>query len=444
MVFYLDFALQVTANILYYSIHFIYTYTILSVITKINTGFYAADLLYSSMARIVAFFPEKNNFDDINFSTKTMSVQKIKREVPAGQINEKTIMFSRNLLVPGTERFEAYYREFPGHREADDLFRTKPGLLNDKAAFFEPVTFNAAKAIFDSVHAFHELVDGEPAAEKTDLPPEEIAGNLRKWIKKEGAHSVGITKTREYHWYSLIGRGKDYGKKAQLPHSHAIAFTVEMDREMMDSAPHGPTVVESARQYMHAAVIATQAADYIRKLGFSARAHIDGNYRVVCPLVARDAGLGEIGRMGILMTPRLGPRVRIGVITTDLPLPPDKIKERPDMIEFCRICKKCADVCPANAIPHNDRSEINGVKRWQINQEACFTMWCIVGTDCGRCMSDCPYSHKDNFIHNVVRFLIRRSAIFRHIAVKLDDVIYGRRPKPKPFPKWIGNLKSEI
>lgn len=366
-----------------------------------------------------------------------MSAKKTKRQIPLRQINEKTLMFSRNLLVPGTERFEAYYREFPEHRKPDDHFRSKPGLLSNQASFYDTFTFNSARAVFDSIAAFHDILDGDPAPEKTSLPAEQIALSIRKWIIKEGAISVGITHTRDYHWYSVVGRGKDYGKKAQLPHSHAIAFTVEMDKEMMDSAPYGPTVLESARQYMRAAVIATEVAKYIRELGYHARAHIDGNYRLVCPLVARDAGLGEIGRMGLLMTPRLGPRVRIGVVTTDLPLPETKVKERPDMIAFCRICKKCADVCPSRAIPHEDLKEIDGVKRWQIDQEACYTYWCITGTDCGKCMSDCPYSHKDNFWHNIVRLLIRRSALFRQLAVKLDDVIYGRRPKPKPFPRWL-------
>jgi len=372
-----------------------------------------------------------------------MSGNKRSWENPTGQINEKTLMFSRKMLVPGSERFEEYYSEFPEHREPDDHFRSKPGLLSDKASFYEPFTFSTAKAIFDSIIAFHDHVDGDPGPVKTSMHTGEIARSLQKWIMKEGAAAVGITRIHDYHWYSVVGRGKDYGRKAQLPHSHAIAFTVEMDREMMDSAPYGPAVLESARQYMRAAVIATEVAKYIREMGYHARAHIDGNYRVVCPLVARDAGLGEIGRMGLLMTPRLGPRVRIGVITTDLPLPESKRKARPDMIEFCRICKKCADVCPSRAIPRDDRMEIDGVKRWKINQEACYTYWCITGTDCGKCMSDCPYSHKDNYLHNMVRLLIRRSALFRYIAVKLDDVFYGRKPKPKPFPKWLRNQISE-
>ncbi len=366
-----------------------------------------------------------------------MKKKKLKREIPHGQINEKTVMFSRKLYEPGSDRYREYYKEFPEHEAADNQFRSKPGLLSENASLYESFTFNTSKAIFESITAFHSIVDGEPAPKKAELDSHALALSVQKWIMKEGAVSVGITETHDYHWYSVVGRGADFGKKAQLPHSHAIVFTVEMDKEMMDTAPHGPTVLESARQYMHAAVIATEVAMYIRELGYHARAHIDGNYRVVCPLVARDAGLGEIGRMGLLMTPELGPRVRIGVVTTDLPLPVSKKRGFPDMIEFCRICKKCADVCPSKAIPHDDRQDIDGVKRWQINQEACYTFWCIAGTDCGKCMSDCPYSHPDNLFHNSIRYLIRNFAYLRPLAVKMDDLFYGRKPKSKPFPDWL-------
>ena len=155
---------------------------------------------------------------------------------------------------------------------------------------------------------------------------------------------------------------------------------------MLDTAPHAPTAMESAQQYVNAGVIAVQLAEFMHGLGYPARAHIDGNYRVICPLVARDAGLGEIGRMGLLITPELGPRVRLAVVTTDLPLLADERKYDKSVLDFCSRCKKCADNCPAKAIPIEERSVIAGAERWQINSEACFTYWCTVGTDCGRCM----------------------------------------------------------
>ena len=49
--------------------------------------------------------------------------------------------------------------------------------------------------------------------------------------------------------------------------------------------------MESAQQYLNAGAIAAQIAAAIQSLGYEACAHIDGNYQVVYPLVARDAGL---------------------------------------------------------------------------------------------------------------------------------------------------------
>jgi predicted nucleic acid-binding protein len=61
------------------------------------------------------------------------------------------------------------------------------------------------------------------------------------------------------------------------------------------SAPNAPMVMESGRQYVEAARVAVQLAAAVRTMGYPARAHIDGNYRVIAPLVARDAGQGKRG-----------------------------------------------------------------------------------------------------------------------------------------------------
>jgi reductive dehalogenase len=206
---------------------------------------------------------------------------------------------------------------------------------------------------------------------------------------------------------------------------------------MVDRAPRGPIVMESARQYLRSGFIAVQVADIIRSLGYEARAHIDGNYHVVCPLIARDAGLGEIGRMGLLMTPEVGPRVRISVVTTSLPLRPDPPRFDNTIIEFCTRCRKCAAVCPGRAIPFDDRAEIDGVKRWKINAEECFTFWCTSGTDCGRCVSVCPYAHPKNHFHDLIRSGVRRSRLFREVALLMDNIFYGEKPVPLPVPEWM-------
>jgi reductive dehalogenase len=356
---------------------------------------------------------------------------------PAGRIDERNTMFSRNELQPGTGRFEEYYREFPAHRAKDDIFRSNPGLLDTKTFFFNPLAFAMADAGFETVASFHKLVEGEARESVAFIDKEHLDRFVRQWLKREGVVSAGVTATKDYHFYSVGGRGDRYGKQFKRRLPLAVAFTVEMAGDMVACAPRAPVVMESSQQYLNAGKTATQLAVFLRNLGYEARAHIDGNYEVVCPLVARDAGLGEIGRMGLLMTPELGPRVRIAVVTTNAPLKLDNRNYDPSVEDFCRKCLKCADACPVSAIPKDERKEINGIKRWQIDQEKCFTYWSYAGTDCGRCISVCPYSHPDNFFHNTVRFLIRHFPNFRRPAVLLDDFFYGRKPKSRKVPDWM-------
>jgi len=364
------------------------------------------------------------------------SKKKPEIEMPKNKLDERDIMFSRNLLKPGTERFESYYMQHPDYKILDDKFREKAGLLSRDATFYHPYTFTSAEANFITVSALSQLVTAKPVPTKKEIDAQKIALYIKSWAKKLGAKSVGITSMKDYHFYSHKGRGERYGKPIENNHKNGIALTFEMDKEMLDAAPYGTAIMESAQQYLVAGTVAVQIATFIRELGYEATAHIDGKYEVVCPLVARDAGLGEIGRMGLLMTPELGPRVRISVVTTDLPLALDEVKPDYSMVEFCKYCKKCADVCPSRSISFDDREEINGIKRWQINSESCFTYWCTIGTDCGRCMGTCPYAHPNNFLHNFIRFGIKHFPLFRRVAVVLDDVFYGKKPKPKKFPKW--------
>ncbi len=354
------------------------------------------------------------------------------------RFDERDVVFARSRLVPGSQEYKAYYALRPENLARDKKFRALPGLLSPKAHEADPLLFPSAKASFEVTEALREAVDGPVASRKIYRTPEVFTTYIKGLALHLGAINVGITELQPGHVYSHIGRGTGiYGTPIDLTHRFAIAFTVEMDYRMMGRAPAAPVVLESARKYVEGAVIAIQLSNFARRLGYPARAHIDGNYRVIAPLVARDAGLGEIGRMGILMTPNLGPRVRLGVVTTDMPLIPDARSKDLGMIDFCRSCVKCAENCPSKAIPFGEREEIDGGLRWKLDENRCFHYWNAIGTDCGLCMTVCPYSHPDNLGHNFVRLMIRHSWIARRAALWLDDLFYGRKPAPRPAPDWI-------
>ena len=386
-----------------------------------------------------------------------MKGKRYKVAVPVRHIDERNTMFSRNDLEPGDKRFEAYYASHPENKAADDTFRSRPGLLSRNATYYNRFAFAAAEAGFEAVKAFFSLREGtgghahslqEASPEQPLFPSDEEQGRkesrelsdfLKNLAVKLGAAGAGISVMQDYHYYTYGGRGDRYGQKVSNDHKYGIALTVEMDYKLTRSAPRAPVVMESARQYLSSGMIATHLALTLRNLGYEASSHIDANYDVICPLVARDAGLGEIGRMGLLMTPRQGPRVRIAVVTTSAPLMADKPAYDNSVIDFCTLCKKCARVCPSSSIPHDQRRDHPGGLRWQIDQEKCFTYWCSAGTDCARCMAVCPYSHPSNLFHDFIRWGIRNNFIFRRLAVKLDDLFYGSKPSTGKSPEWISH-----
>ena len=372
---------------------------------------------------------------------------------PSERFHEADTVLSRRLLIPGSEAYERYYRENPHLKKTDDHSRDSPGLLSGSSKYFQTETFAVSRANFGIIDHLGLLThdspkdlllnrEGNKLRTSLKVDPVKASRFITRWLKQSGAHRVGFTALKDYHLYSHKGRGIRSGNPIPYEHSNAIAITVEMDYAMMQPAPLGTSVMESSEQYLRSGILALKLASYIRELGYEATAHIDGNYEVICPLVAVDAGLGVIGRMGLLMTPVLGSRVRISVVTTDMPVAYSHSIPDRTTLHFCHLCRKCAVNCPAAAIPEGSRETIDGTKRWLINSEKCYHFWTVSGTDCGRCITVCPYSHRDDVFHRFIRWGIKNNLVFRYLAVKLDDVFYGQKPPVRPLPDWADMIEK--
>ena len=357
------------------------------------------------------------------------------------RVDERDVVLSRFYRIEeGTPEFEAYYENHPEKREFDEKLRAMPGLAQRGSKTYDPVTSGFQAACFDLTEDITRDLDWSPApidGRKVEIDPTDAAMRLKGFARYLGAASVGCTRLDPAHVYSNIGRspGK-WGEPIDLSHTHAIALTVPMAHEMVRLAPDSPTTTETALEYLQAARIAMVLARYLNKLGYEARAHVDGNYRVMCVPVAVDAGLGELGRIGLLVTPQLGPRVRLAVVTTDLPLEQDEPITF-GVQDFCRTCMKCADICPSTSIDKGEKLDHSGVEKWQSRQDTCYRYWRTAGSDCGLCIKVCPYSHPAGSAHDMVRWLIKRNPMARRLALWSDDLLYGRRPAARyPNPDW--------
>lgn len=353
------------------------------------------------------------------------------------QYDERDNMFARNNLGRHPDLAELYYRMRPENRSNDRQIHAKPDFGDPRQTFHDPYTAPCFLAAFDFLEQTIPASDGEPAPLKTPPPdPDRIAAVIREMVRFYGGCDTGMIRLKPHHYYSHRGRhAANWGDKTDQTYTSAIVIVVPMRIPMLKKSPTSAVIQESAAKYVEAAKISNIVAAYLRHFGYRARAHNDANYEVLCVPPAVESGLGELGRMGIFMHRVHGPCVRLAVVTTDLPLPESPAAPPLFMEHFCDICKKCADNCPSGAVSQGQEPESRGFRHWAVNQEKCFSFWKTIGSDCGMCISVCPYTKPDTLVHRLVRFYISRNALNQRIALFMDDLMYGRQkaiPKSNP------------
>jgi len=354
---------------------------------------------------------------------------------PLKKIDERDVIFARFDLTENNPHYFEYYNRNPEYKSEDDEIRKLPDILSPHHLEKHPMHFNLAAAEFEFLEQQLESVDGEVHPNQTDYSPRENTSNIKNMLSYLGADICGVCKLDQDFVYSHVGRGPEpYGSEIDQNHIYAVVFAIEMDQKMIDAAPHSPVIIETAKKYVEAAKISIIAAQQIRKMGYSARAHIAGsNYQAMLPPLGWKAGLGELGRFGMLITWKYGARIRLGMLTTDLPL----FSDQPlacGIQDFCKSCKKCAENCPSQAIPYKEKTEENGVLKWVLNRENCYRYWRKVGTDCAVCISVCPYSKPDTGLHRLIRHFTTLSKRSQSLSIWGDDYFYGRKPRRKPPP----------
>jgi reductive dehalogenase len=364
--------------------------------------------------------------------------------------DERDIVFARNRTMrPGSEEYNIYYKMRPEYEELDAARRQKGGPLGHPGAIDRPHDRPNVAATLASLsiplhlsqpEKFKPPAHPEFKGQRVELHPESASTRVKGYTLSIGANLVGICEINPLWIYSERGEifnenWDEWGRKIELTHKYAVVFATKMAFELVGTAPHSPTTIASMGNYAKGAFIATQLAAFISNLGYSATANHLRHYDALLVPLAVDAGLGETGRLGYLMTKDYGPRVRLGAVTTDLPLIPDKPVDI-GVEDFCRICKKCAHCCPSKSISLEDQEAVNGTLRWKLNAETCFDYWGKVGTDCNICMRVCPWSHASTLPHQLIRTLITRNRYSRQLFNLMDDIFYGKKPKAKPGPEW--------
>ena len=298
-----------------------------------------------------------------------------------------------------------------------------------------------------------------PTPESLGLPrwegtPEENARMVRAFLRVHGASEVGFveldTDTTEKMLYACDATGVPYriedvdqpsesaaGRVIPKRARWVIVYSIRMADELLRRVPTYLSYRPAFIIYEQQCLVQSWMQNFLRSLGYMCM----GWHRITSSLGSTTgfgviAGLGEMGRTMHLITPQHGQTERIFHAITDLPLAPGRPVDF-GAIKFCRVCKKCADFCPAGAIPKDtDPSwEPNGfyhragVRTWYRDEPKCRAYMYQVDNSCGICIAVCPFSklYKAPY-HNVVRTITSATPVFDRFFRKMDDFMgYGLR-----------------
>ena len=240
--------------------------------------------------------------------------------------------------------------------------------------------------------------DGRSPARHAFTGPEEAGANVRAVARRLGASLVGIARVNPLWVYSHDG----HGRAIELPEGveFAVVMAVRMDPDGIGRSPGLAASAAVGRGYSAMAVVASSLAEYVRMLGYQAVSC--GNDTALSIPLAIDAGLGVLGRNGLLLTREYGPCVRLCKVLTDLPLALDEPLSA-GAEAFCAKCRRCVRACPAGAVSGAPEPSFEvcgvpnnpGALRWPVDAERCLRFWRENGTSCSNCIAACRYGGVD-------------------------------------------------
>ena len=276
---------------------------------------------------------------------------------------------------------------------------------------------------------------------KNTADPVRNAHNLKAASYYLGADAVGLCAVPEWAYYSHDAGGNT------LPayHANAVNLLLDQGHETMDGASGDDWigVAQSMRAYLRFSLLGGVIGEQIRRLGYSARVHtvLDGD--VLQPPLLLLSGLGEVSRIGeVILNPFLGPRLKSGSVTTDLPMAPDLPIDF-GLQRFCEACNKCARECPSGAISAGPKLMYNGYEIWKSDAEKCtrYRITNAAGAMCGRCMKTCPWNLEGLLADSLWRQVAMKLPAAAPWLARLDDQL--DRGSINPVKTWWWNIELD-
>ena len=204
---------------------------------------------------------------------------------------------------------------------------------------------------------------------------------LQEFARSVGADEIGFAPVPQ-EWVF---------QDTAIRYTEAIVLVMEMDKDRMALAPNRDTAVMVHETYNQLGQVSNKIADWLRERGYAAHAGHPLGGMALYPPMAQAAGLGWLGMSGLVITPRLGPRVRLAAVFTEIEnLPVHEGNEHAWVLEFCASCRRCIRDCPPGAFYEEPVRHDNGLVT-VLDDWKCFPYF-VAYHGCSICIKVCPFN----------------------------------------------------
>lgn len=324
----------------------------------------------------------------------------------------------------------------------------------------------------DKMH-LHPSAGGIISPEELGVPrwegnPEENTRLVRAALKYFGAAQVGFVELDErtrklvYSFDGVDGKALEFenvdlayetDNKRVIPERArwVIVFSLQMSEELIKrDAGKVPTPLSSSPTsfgYARARNVIDRLQIFLHGLGYQGLMGEWYNSLACAPALGIMAGLGELSRINVMISPEYGPLQRVFRVITDLPLAPSR-PINAGIMRFCRTCKICAELCPPGALSMDTEPSWEVAGPWNNpghrayfqNGTKCMTWWRVSTTGCSKCLAVCPFSRKDkSFIHKLVAPTLSFTPLLNGFFTRMHTV-FGYETPREPESWWDLNL----
>ncbi|MFD3330791.1 hypothetical protein [Streptomyces sp. NPDC058701] len=358
----------------------------------------------------------------------------LRRRFPPRQWSSKELKVPGNLLTtPGIQRNAETEEQAFQRQPLHDFFTLHPEVAEfvtkyELGYMMTPRLLRSVRRVQGAADRTREKSRGESST----LSSAEVTQRTRAEAARLGLSAIGFAPRDPKYTFS-----EHTGTQGET----IIVCILEQD---YDDTQKAPSVTAEQAAYRCCADTGERTAklsSFLQNLGYAAIPHSIVGQGIAIHYAVQ-AGLGQLGLNGQLLTPAAGSRVRIMLISTDALL----VHDRP--VDFgisglCDQCQVCVRRCPVGAIPQS-RQLHRGVLKSKINTKRCLPI--VVKADgCAVCTKVCPVQR-----FGLTQVLERYTQTGRILGKGSDELegydwpLDRRHYGPESTPRVGGELFTEL